>query len=57
MRRLAFIVAGRSEEQFVNRLLIPYLSSKEGLQGIPMHAQQLVTNRKLSLKGGNVSFS
>lgn len=56
MKRLVFIVEGRSEEQFVNRLLIPYLSGREGLQGIPMHAQQLVTNRKLSLKGGNVSF-
>jgi len=56
MRRLVFIVEGRSEEQFINKLLIPYLSTKEGLQGIPMHAQQLITNRKRSLRGGNVSF-
>ena len=38
MRRLVFIVEGRSEERFINKLLIPYLSAKEGLQGIPMHA-------------------
>ena len=56
MRRLVFIVEGKSEQQFINRLLIPYLSSKEGLQGIPMNAQQLVTSRKKSLRGGNVSF-
>lgn len=56
MRRLVFIVEGRSEEQFINRILIPYLSKKEGLQGIPMHAQQLVTNRKKTVRGGNVSF-
>lgn len=56
MTRLVFIVEGRSEEQFINKLLIPYLSGKEGLQGIPMHAQQLVTNRKSLIHGGNVSF-
>lgn len=56
MRRLVFIVEGRSEERFINKLLIPYLSAKEGLQGIPMHAQQLVTNRKKLIHGGNVSF-
>ena len=56
MRRLVFIVEGKSEGQFINRILIPYLSAKEGLQGIPMHAQQLVTNRKKSIRGGNVSF-
>ena len=56
MRRLVFIVEGRSEERFINKLLIPYLSAKEGLQGIPMHAQQLVTNRKRLIRGGNVSF-
>ena len=56
MRRLVFIVEGRSEERFINKLLIPYLSTKEGLQGIPMHAQRLVTNRKKLIRGGNVSF-
>ena len=56
MRRLVFIVEGRSEERFINKLLIPYLSAKDGLQGIPMHAQQLVTNRKKLIRGGNVSF-
>lgn len=56
MTRLVFIVEGRSENLFVNKLLIPYLSGKEGLQGVPMHAQQLVTNRKSLIRGGNVSF-
>ena len=56
MKRLVFIVEGRSEEQFINKLLIPYLSTRPGLQGIPMHAQQLVTNRKRLMRGGNVSF-
>lgn len=56
MRRLVFIVEGRSEERFINKLLIPYLSAKDGLQRIPMHAQQLVTNRKKLIRGGNVSF-
>ena len=31
MRRLVFIVEGKSEVQFVNQLLIPYLSSKDGV--------------------------
>lgn len=56
MKRLVFIVEGRSEEQFVNKLFIPYLSGKDGLQGVPMHAQQLLTNRKKLIRGGNVSF-
>lgn len=56
MRRLVFIVEGRSEERFINKLLISYLSAKEGLQGIPMHAQRLLTNRKKLIRGGNVSF-
>jgi len=56
MRRLVFIVEGKSEVQFVNQLLIPYLSSKDGLQGIPMHAQQLVSNRKKIIHGGSMSF-
>ena len=56
MRRLVFLVEGRSEEQFINQRLIPYLSEQEGLQGIPMHAQLLMTNRKKSIRGGNVSF-
>lgn len=56
MRRLVFIVEGRSEERFINKILIPYLSARDGLQGIPMHAQQLVTNRKKLIHGGNVSF-
>ena len=56
MRRLVFIVEGRSEERFINKLLIPYLSAKDGLQGIPMHAQRLLTNRKKLIRGGNVSF-
>lgn len=56
MRRLVFIVEGKSEAQFINRILIPYLSSKVGLEGIHMHAQQIITNRKKSFHGGNVSF-
>ena len=56
MRRLVFIVEGRSEERFINKLLIPYLSAKEELQGVPMHAQRLVTNRKKLIRGGNVGF-
>lgn len=56
MRRLVFIVEGRSEERFINKLLIPYLSAEDGLQGIPMHAQRLVTNRKKLIRGGNVGF-
>ena len=56
MKRLVFIVEGRSEEQFITHFLIPYLANERGLGVFPMNAQQLTTNRKKSIRGGSISF-
>lgn len=56
MRRLVFIVEGLSEVRFVKELLIPYLASERGLSKYYMSVQQITTNRKRNIHGGNVSF-
>lgn len=56
MKRLVFIVEGPSEVQFVKFFLIPYLAFQKRLARYPMTVQQLFTNRKEHIRGGNVSF-
>lgn len=56
MRRLVFIVEGLSEVRFVKDLLIPYLAAERGLSKYYMSVQQITTNRKRNIHGGNVSF-
>lgn len=55
MPRLVFIVEGDAEQYFVNRHLVVYLSQKH--PGVWMHAQKIITNRRLNKKGGNVSYA
>ena len=54
MKRVVFIVEGDTEVSFIQKRVIPYLYSK-GFTN-PMNAQKILTNRKLSKKGGNVGF-
>ena len=54
MKRLVFIVEGDTEVCFIQKFLIPYFYRKGYTN--TMHAQKIVTNRKLNKRGGNVSF-
>ena len=54
MKRLVFIVEGNSEVSFINNKVIPYLYSKGCTTS--MHAQTILTNRKLNSKGGVISY-
>lgn len=56
MDRLVFIVEGDSELNFVNHHLIPYLYERCN-PACSISAQKITTNRRLSKKGGNVSYA
>lgn len=54
MKRIVFIVEGDTEIIFIQKCVMPYLYGK-GFSN-PMHAQKMLTNRKMNKKGGNVGF-
>lgn len=54
MKRLVFLVEGETEVVFVNQHIIPYLYEL-GYKN-PMHAQKIITNRRLHKKGGNINY-
>jgi len=54
MRRVVFLVEGDTEVILVNKFIIPYFYGKGYMN--PMHAQKIISNRKLHKKGGNVNY-
>jgi len=54
MKRLVFLVEGTTEIILINKHVIPYLSSKGFFNH--MQAQKIITNRKLNVRGGNISY-
>lgn len=55
MKRLVFLVEGDTEVIFVNQHIIPYLYTK-GYNNRAIHAQKIITNRKLHKKGGVINY-
>jgi hypothetical protein len=54
MKRLVFLVEGSTEIVFMKEHVIPYLYRKGHAN--PMQVQKIITNRKLNIKGGNISY-
>ena len=54
MKRLVFLVEGDTELLFINKHVIPHLYQKGFCN--PMHAQKIVTNRKMNKKGGVINY-
>ena len=55
-KRIVFIVEGDCEVTLINKIVIPYLYSKEAAIGWSFNVQKITTNRRCNAKGGIPSF-